>query len=229
MSFILPHLSPVVKHGPFTGLVFSPEIEKCSSLQAKILGTYEKELEDVIYRLLKKDYETIFNVGCAEGYYAIGFAMHSLKCHVYAFDIDAKQRMHFQTMSSLNYVCDRVEVHGEFTKDFLNKIQTSTKKLFICDCEGAELDIIDKDFICNQNMDFLIETHDFIGKPITQTLKDLFLENGYKVVQINSISDDDRATMFYVPELIAYDFEQKRDIIKEYRPCTMSWLYCTKN
>jgi len=44
------------------------------ALTAKLLGTYEKELQDAIRALEKKRFGRIINVGAAEGYYAVGLA-----------------------------------------------------------------------------------------------------------------------------------------------------------
>src|SRR5947209_10340484 len=40
----------------------------------KLLGCYEAELHPAVNEALGKDYAAVINVGCAEGYYAIGFA-----------------------------------------------------------------------------------------------------------------------------------------------------------
>jgi hypothetical protein len=229
MSFIINDLHLIARRGPFTGLMFSENAPKCSSTQAKVFGCYEKELEEVIHRSIQKNYEYVINVGCAEGYYAIGFALQMRNCQVFAFDIDPNQMQIFYETAILNRVSDRIQFHQYFTPDFITNNCPDGKKLFFCDCEGAELDIITDQFLWeNPNMDHIVETHDFVGQPISDILEKRFQNHGYKVHKIKSISDDERALMFHVPELMDYDFEKKRDIIKEYRPCTMTWLYCTK-
>jgi len=229
MSFIIHDLKPVVIRGPFAGLILSENSSKCSSTQAKIYGCYEKELEDIVERSINKKYEIVLNVGCAEGFYSIGFAKRMPKCFVYSFDIDPAHKQVFYETAALNNVTSRVQYLDAFTADFISKNCPTNSKLFFCDCEGEEINIISDEFLSqNQNMDFIVETHDFIGKPICAVLEQRFYRHGYKVHKLKSIEDNERAIMFHIPELMNFDFETKKDVIKEYRPCPMTWLYCTK-
>jgi hypothetical protein len=47
-----------------------------SALIPKLLGCYEAELHGVIACALNTTYDTIIDIGCAEGYYAVGLALH---------------------------------------------------------------------------------------------------------------------------------------------------------
>src|SRR5207302_4139553 len=60
-----------VQGGPFAGMEFvSRSAEGC--LLPKLLGCYEAELHGFLARLPEIAYETVLNIGCAEGYYAVG-------------------------------------------------------------------------------------------------------------------------------------------------------------
>ena len=43
-----------------------------SVLIPKLLGSYEQELQPLLQRLAAQNYSEIVDIGCAEGYYAIG-------------------------------------------------------------------------------------------------------------------------------------------------------------
>lgn len=71
--------------GPFTGMIYvgsSVGSEYCP----KLLGTYESELHLIIEELCQKLFNTIINVGAAEGYYAIGMAICNPQSRVIAFE-----------------------------------------------------------------------------------------------------------------------------------------------
>jgi hypothetical protein len=77
-----------VMHGPLTGMDFlSQSAEGCHV--AKIIGTYEQPLQPYISDAIDQKYETILNIGCAEGYYAVGMARAMPKTKIWAFDLDA--------------------------------------------------------------------------------------------------------------------------------------------
>src|SRR4051812_47368421 len=61
----------MVASGPFRGMRYTA----CAAgVAPKVLGTYERELHDWIVGLSSRGYECVVNVGCAEGYYAVGLA-----------------------------------------------------------------------------------------------------------------------------------------------------------
>ena len=65
----------IVSDGPFKGLKYPEYISCGSAIYSKLLGTYEAELHDFIYSILRQDLEILVDIGCAEGYYAVGFAI----------------------------------------------------------------------------------------------------------------------------------------------------------
>src|SRR5438105_426555 len=65
-----------VLDGPFRGLRYPSASSLHSGLLPKLLGTYEAELHGPIEHLLKsRTYGAVVDVGAAEGYYAVGFAL----------------------------------------------------------------------------------------------------------------------------------------------------------
>jgi methylase of polypeptide subunit release factors len=56
----------------------------------KFLGTYEQELHSVVERAIWLDPTYVLNIGCAEGFYAVGLAMRLKSVQVFAADADPK-------------------------------------------------------------------------------------------------------------------------------------------
>ena len=79
-----------VADGPFKGMVYPDFIAYGSAMYPKLLGCYESELNASLESFLKTDYHSIVDIGCAEGYYAVGVAMRLPNAIVYAYDIDKK-------------------------------------------------------------------------------------------------------------------------------------------
>ena len=75
-----------VKNGLFKGLQFNQIKPTGSSIYAKLLGSYELELEPVLKNLLTQNFTHLVNVGCDEGYYAVGIALFLPGINVIAFD-----------------------------------------------------------------------------------------------------------------------------------------------
>jgi hypothetical protein len=44
----------------------------CSTFIPKIIGSYECELHPAIEEIIVNNYAEVWDVGCAEGYYAVG-------------------------------------------------------------------------------------------------------------------------------------------------------------
>jgi 2-polyprenyl-3-methyl-5-hydroxy-6-metoxy-1,4-benzoquinol methylase len=91
---IISRISPdqTVLNGPFEGLKFPAMDIKEINLASKITGSYESELHAVVEEICLTPYRDVLDVGCAEGYYAVGFARRLRQATVHAFDIDEHSR-----------------------------------------------------------------------------------------------------------------------------------------
>src|SRR5947209_15685441 len=87
LNFFAANVGLVVQNGPFTGMQY---VERSigSSLMPKLLGSYEANLQPVIEEIIRRAPATIVNVGCGEGYYAVGLARRLPHARVYAFEAD---------------------------------------------------------------------------------------------------------------------------------------------
>jgi hypothetical protein len=216
-----------VLHGPFKGVLY-PELNSIgSTLYPKLIGSYESELHKVIERVSSITYSEIINIGCGEGYYAIGLARRIPMAKVYAYDIDSKARSLCQEMAILNNVSDRIIINSMFTSQDLENFQFSGRALIVCDCEGFELELFKQDTISIlENHDLLIETHDFINISISTRLSLLFSRT-HHVHVIKSVDDIEKAKTYRYPEAADMDLLIRNRLFGERRPAIMEWLFLT--
>jgi precorrin-6B methylase 2 len=220
-------LSPnlAVMHGPFKGMHY-PEMKSLgSSLAPKILGSYERELHQVIEQICLSQYTEIIDIGCAEGYYAVGMAMRIPTARVFAFDTNADAIVLCERMAQINNVAERLVTGSFCDTETLKSIPYTTKALIISDCEGYEKHLFTEEIVpILASHDLLIEVHDFIDIEISSMIRRRF-EKTHFATSIQSIDDIMKAHSYDYMELTDYSLEHRRQLFAEYRPCIMEWLY----
>lgn len=170
---LLQHQGTVVQGGVVKGLDFLPQSAEGCHI-AKLLGCYEQPLQPFLEVAIKTNYPTVLNIGCAEGYYAVGLARRMPDTRVLAFDLNPKAQEVCQALAVKNHVVDRVTV-GAFFKpeDFSNYASMNT--LVLCDIEGAERELLDPVLApALTGMDLIVESHECLLPGITQLLIDRF-------------------------------------------------------
>ena len=172
-----------VQSGPFAGLAYIGEAFY-SGFSPKILGCYEDELTVPIRESIAANYKMMIDVGCAEGYYAVGFAMASPQTMVYAFDIDARSRSLCAKLAEINGVTSRVRIGGFCDHATLNQI-AETDVFLLCDCEGYEVELLDPQRVpALYDWDILVELHDFAKPNTTRTIVQRF-EASHDIVLVD--------------------------------------------
>lgn len=192
----------------------------------KLLGCYEAELEPAVNDALKKEYGLVVNVGCAEGYYAIGLARRLPSTQVYAFDIDDKARSVCLSGAAINGVRDRMKVGGCCSAEILHRILSSGRKsLLFIDCEGDEVPLLRPDIVPGlQAADIIVECHDFIDSTITATL----IERFSATHKICRVKEGERRQPTH-PFLASLNSFEEALATCEFRPKRMHWLVLTSN
>jgi SAM-dependent methyltransferase len=132
---------------------------RSSALLPKLIGTYEDELHPVLTQLLTQHYGAVVDIGCAEGYYAVGIARLSRHTTVYAYDLDPRARALCRGLAQQNNVEDRVVVRGRFTPAQLSDLP-SGPLLVICDIEGFEIEVFEDSAPHWRDADLIVELHD---------------------------------------------------------------------
>lgn len=112
---------PVVMSGPFSGMRLRQRAVEGASLP-KLLGSYEHELHETIEAACRRDIDLVVNLGCADGYYAVGLARRMPNVTVVAVDIDEEARDVCAEVAALNGVEDRVRVSAELGADELQAL-----------------------------------------------------------------------------------------------------------
>lgn len=149
----------VVQAGPFAGLRFVGQTsEGCSA--PRLLGCYEHELHSHLERLIGQPFEAVLNIGCADGYYAVGLAQRMPDVMVSAHDLNPVAQSGCRAVAELNGVADRVQVGGLFAgSDFAGF--SGKKTWLVMDIEGAERELLDPQaFPTLLDMTVLVECHD---------------------------------------------------------------------
>jgi precorrin-6B methylase 2 len=116
----------------------------------------------------------VVDVGCAEGYYAVGLARMMPDVTVYAHDIQEKARVACADLAARNGVSDRVVIGGEFSPDGFEAF-AGRKVLVMVDAEGAEVDILQPALSpALAHMNVIVETHDLIRAGALATMMERF-------------------------------------------------------
>jgi precorrin-6B methylase 2 len=170
---VVQQCGTTVQAGPFQGMRFvAQSTEGCHV--PKLLGCYESELHPHILALAQEGLDTVVDVGCAEGYYAVGLARLMPEVTVYAYDIEEKARIICADLAARNGVGDRVIVGGELKPDGFQAF-AGRKALVIVDTEGAEVDILQPDLSpALAEMNIIVETHDLFRAGARATLVERF-------------------------------------------------------
>lgn len=218
----------VVKHGTFKGMRY-PQMQSIgSTIFPKLIGSYEREIQPLIESICKADYTEFVDIGCAEGYYAVGLAMHVPAARVYAYDTDEEAIHLCNEMARLNGVEQRVFTGSFCDSETLTSIPIKKKGLIICDCEGYEKELFSKETVdALTNCDFLIEIHDIIDISISCFIRRIF-EHSHQIEVVESVDDIRKAHTYYYKEIEDYDLETRRILLAENRASIMEWFYITR-
>lgn len=208
-----------VLHGPFAGLNYTRKAAG-SAFAPKLIGSYERELHPVWENVLKNSYDLVVDIGCAEGYYAVGLAKHLPNSpKVIAFDMDDEARLLCRELSIKNGVSHQVEVMGTCDVAALGRV-LKNRSLVICDCEGAEVDLLDIDQIpALAQAEIVVELHDFLRTGVTETLTTRFAAT-HEIELIDSAQPD--PSLYAELEILT---PEQRAIALDERAEPMQWAW----
>jgi ribosomal protein L11 methylase PrmA len=226
-KIISKEISPgsIVLRGPFKGMKYASLDAGGSRLLTKILGSYEDELHEIIYSIVNNDYTEIIDVGCAEGYYAVGLALKMRNCKIHAYDTDKRAIEFCKEMAKKNNVVEKFSFGDFCSAQTLANFKFSGKAFIISDCEGYEVELFAKENAGNlKNCDILIEVHNLIHPDARKYLEDLFKDTHVtRIIKSRLKQVDD------YEELKSIDKEYYNDIILTERDARMEWLFLKTN
>ena len=154
-------LSPgelAVQAGPFAGMRYLPAASG-SGLLPKIVGCYEMELHPAVADSISRAPVRLINIGAAEGYYAVGYALRIPRLEVHAFDTDVLARDRLRRLARHNGTARRIHVGGRCSHAALARLIVPGT-LIVCDCEGGEGRLLDPGRVPGlAAADILVEIH----------------------------------------------------------------------
>jgi hypothetical protein len=213
--------------GPYKNTRIIPEEKWSFDLGSKILGVYEKQVQEVINNLSKKKkIKTLVNFGAAEGFHLTGLIKNRILKRCLAFEIDDTTKKTLKKNIKLNKIEKKVKIFSganfNITNKLINPVELK-KTLFLIDIEGMEYKIITEN-----NLNFfktsylLIEKHPFMEKNKNKKLKfDKLLKKNFIIENIKNSQRNP-----FMNELKNLNDDTRWILMSEGRPCEMEWILC---
>jgi len=192
--------------GPFRGMRYT--YKACGSAHsAKLLGTYEKELHAIVEGFSAGRFDTVVDIGAAEGYYAVGLARSSPGTRGIAFEAQKYGRGLLRDLAANNGV-HNLEIRGACDVQGLeDALAGGHGKLIICDVEGFETELLDPARVPSLlHSSILVELHDSPGLPISDIIRGRF-EHSHRIEEVLNTTrtwDDFPAKNFFARILPRY-------------------------
>jgi hypothetical protein len=162
-----------IMQGPFAGMDYMTAATE-GALTPRLIGTYESELHPHIAAFAAEGLDCVIDVGCAEGYYAVGLARLMPQVTVHAYDIQAQARTACAELAAKNGVADRVIIGEEFTPTGFEAFK-DRRCLALVDIEGAEDDLLRPDLSpALAGISLIVETHDVYRPGVRDRLIERF-------------------------------------------------------
>jgi len=207
-----------VMGGPFQGLVL-PDAMSWGDLAPKLLGLYESELAGAIDVLVAGAPSRVVNVGCAEGYYAVGLARRLPGTEVIAYDTDPSAQALAALCAKLNGV--PLTVRGTCAPEVLAGLAQSEPRLaVVLDCEGFERELLLTTPDAFRNAAMLVECHDTVHPGLTDRIAQAFAAT-HDVTRIQQGARNPHA----IPMLQSWNEADRWLVVSERRAAVMSWLW----
>lgn len=208
----------VVLSGPFKGIqLLERESWPDGNLGTMALGCYEQELHEHLERAISylraiPTAPQIVNVGCAEGYYAVGLGRRLPKSKIWIVDVDDKAI----DIAHANAQNNGVElISGDVVENMFRD-----PDLIVMDCEGSEVDYLDLDrFPALARARIIVECHDAPERSCNEILYGRFkATHSIKVVLEGARNPN---TFEFTRQMSSIE---RWLAVSENRPCLMNWL-----
>ena len=186
---------------------------------AKLIGSYESELHGAVMAIIRQRPPVIVNIGCAEGFYAVGLARACPRSTIHAFDVERTNRRRCAQLASLNGVANRVHVHSACTEGSLMQLPLANAAI-VADCEGCEAEVFSPTAVSAlDGATILIEVHE--GEYTDMLPK---LMGRFEATHTAEVTPSRGRDWEDYPELTELRAEERMLALDEFRPETMRWL-----
>jgi hypothetical protein len=210
--------------GPFRGMRYFNEVT-WGSLVPKWVGTYEMELHPWIRRIVERPPRIVIDVGCAEGFYAVGLARLLPGVRVFAFDVDFISRRQLRKLSRLNGVADQIKVSGWCSHYEVERLTAGGNALLIADIEGHETLLLDP-VACPSlaSTRILVELHPGVGRTLEDSRRELETRfaGTHRSEQLASVARSAANGKHLLP--LGFQAREIPTLLEEYRGVAQSWL-----
>jgi len=152
----------IVQEGPFKGMVISEkQFWGQGDKASKILGLYEKEIQDLINQIQEKNnFPTFIDIGGADGFFAVGSVINKLFKNCEVFEISKRGRQAIEESAIKNNVADLISIKKEANEKTLSLMENINNSVILCDIEGGEYDLFSENLIKNMYpSNVIIEIH----------------------------------------------------------------------
>ncbi|MEQ1850961.1 MAG: hypothetical protein ABMA01_05135 [Chthoniobacteraceae bacterium] len=198
-----------------------------SALIPKVLGIYEKELTPVLESMVKLAPDVLLDVGCAEGYYAVGMRRRlPASSRVRAYDIDPAARTLLAELCRLNNVEGGVEIATECTHAELERECAQARRpCIICDIEGFEDKLLDPTQAASlAKAHILVELHEFLVPGVGMRLRNRFgLSHTIEEIVTTPRARSEFPFRSWYSAVLPHRYLDWA--VSEWRPGPMSWLW----
>ncbi len=221
---LLVETNRTVQSGPFAGMAYVAGAVG-SALGPKLLGTYERELGDLVEEICNTPFDLVIDVGAAEGYYACGLLLRCGRLRVTAFEADRRGRRLLARMATINGVRERLKIRGFCDASALSA-ELDGEPLSVCiimDVEGGELALLDRRRLPGLSaVHVLVELHDFVDPKISETIRERF--SSTHTIRCVLSEPRDATSIPHIGKMTAQETGMMAD---ERRPAVMSWYWMT--
>ena len=214
---IIQQFGNKVLHGPFSGMVLSPETRR-EHLAPFLLGTYESELHDLWGSVFQMKFDQILDGGAKFGFYAIGLARRFPGIPILAFDTDPWAQKAMREMCSANDV--KIKVLGFCSPEWMHTNLQKNAFVF-SDCEGYELALFGSVEIPNlSSATMLIEIHEQFSPGATRLIQTNFSGSHKITIVVTKLQGAD-----FPAELASFSEDERKMAVTEYRIGQQSWMF----
>jgi len=212
-----------VLNGPFQGLAYL-EFSHCSMWPPKVLGTYEREIQEAIAALDLNLYRRVVDIGCAEGYYLAGLAYlarkQNLALTVEGYDLNA------EAIEAANWLCRINNLNANaYCKEFILDEAPDDYTLFFIDIEGDEFDLLSlKNVQRLLTCSFIVEVHEpeFSSQKLDSLIDFFKSTHNLKVFRRS-----DRTVSDFPTVGLPVCNSERIALMNEYRKFGNTWLYAS--
>ena len=211
-----------VQEGPFKGMIISEDqFWGPGDKASKILGLYEKEIQDLINQIQEKNnFPTFIDIGGADGFFAVGSVKNNLFKNCEVFEISKRGRQSIEESAIKNNVADLISIKSEANEKTLSSIENINNSVILCDIEGSEYDLFSENLIKNMHpSNVIIEIHknpDISLNEFEDKFKNLF--------SINKITQEPRSLKGF-GELKNFNDNNRSLLASEGRSYIQEWWH----